>query len=134
MELQNNVKLLAFICYEIAYPEQVINRMKDVGLFLTVTNDTWFGHSIAQAQHLQMAQMRAMENGRPVLFASNSGITAIISQAGNILSAAPPYQTYVLTGQVQPYIGKTPWQRRAMDPLLVILFTLLFTGYTLHKR
>ncbi len=128
LTLQNNIKMLAFICYEITYPELILHTLKDVGLLLAVTNDAWFGHSIAQAQHLQMAQMRAIENGRPVLFASNNGITAIISHQGQLLSVAPAFQTYVLTGNVQAYSGKTPWQRYAMDPILLILFSLLFVA------
>ena len=126
--LQNHIKMLAFICYEIAYPEQVLHTLKEVGLLLTVTNDAWYGHSIAQAQHLQMAQMRALENGRPLLFASNNGITAIISNQGRLLSVAPPFETYVLTGRVQAYTGKTPWQRYAMDPILLILLSLLIVA------
>lgn len=126
--LQNNIKMLTFICYEIAYPEQVLHTLKEAGLLLTVTNDAWFGHSIAQAQHLQMAQMRAIETGRPVLFASNNGITAIISQGGRLLSTAPPFQTFVLTGTIQAYTGKTPWQHYAMDPILLILFSFLMVA------
>ncbi len=128
LTLQDNIKMLAFICYEIAYPEQVLHTLKDVNILLTVTNDAWFGHSIAQAQHLQIAQMRAIENGRPVLFASNNGITAIISHQGRLLSTAPPFQTYVLTGEVQAFTGKTPWQRYAMDPLLLILLSLMIVA------
>jgi len=125
LTLHDNIKMLAFICYEIAFPEQVLQSIHDVGLLLTVTNDSWFGHSIAQAQHLQIAQMRAIETGRPLLFASNNGITAIISQQGNVLAAAPPFQTYVLTGQVQAYSGQTPWQKFAMDPVLLTALILL---------
>ncbi len=128
LTLHNNIKMLPFICYEIAFPEQVLHTLKEVGLLLTVTDDAWFGHSIAQAQHLQMAQMRALETGRPVLFASNNGITAIISNQGRLLSVAPPFETYVLTGSVQAYTGKTPWQRYAMDPILLLLLSLLIVA------
>jgi len=123
--LHDNIKILAFICYEIAFPEQVLHTLQNVNLLLTVTNDAWFGHSIAQAQHLQMAQMRAIENGRPVLFASNNGITAMISPQGRLLSTAPPFETFVLTGNIQAYTGTTPWQRHAMDPVLLILLSLV---------
>ncbi len=126
--LHDNIKMLAFICYEIAFPEQVLHTLNDVNILLTVTNDAWFGHSIAQAQHLQMAQMRAIENGRPILFASNNGITAIISPQGHLLYAAPPFETAVLTGSIQAYTGKTPWQRHAMDPLLLILLSLVIVA------
>ncbi len=127
-----DIKISAFICYEIAFPEQVNTPRTDINMLLTVSNDAWFGHSIAQAQHLQMAQMRSLELGRPSLFVSNDGITAIIDPHGKIQAAAPPHETYVLTGDVQPYEGQTPWQDSRLDPLLVVMVFLL--GYALHQR
>lgn len=120
-----NVKISTSICYEIAFPELVNVRDKTVGLLLTVSNDAWFGNSSAQAQHLQMAQMRALELARPVLFVSNDGITAIIAANGNVESAAPQHTIYVLNGKVQPTIGLTPWMKNGMDPILAILITLI---------
>lgn len=118
-------KILPTICYEIAFPEMLKTQDKTIGLILTVTNDAWFGKSSAQAQHLQMAKMRAIEFGRPVLFVSNDGITAIINANGQIKAAAPAYQAFVLNGQVQPTYGLTPWMRNGMDPILFILICLL---------
>lgn len=129
IKLMNDISLLTFICYEIAFPEQMLYPKENIGLILTATNDTWFGHSIAQAQHLQIAQMRAIELGRPVLFASNNGITAMIGPNGKIESAAPPFEAHVLTGKVQPYQGKTPWLQYPMDPILLILLGLLFIAF-----
>lgn len=128
----DGIKILTSICYEIAFPELAAFRDQSIGLLLTVTNDAWFGRSNAQAQHLQMAQMRAIELGRPVLFVSNDGITAMIAPDGKVLSAAPPYQPYVLSSSVQPTSGRTPWQRFSMDPLLIILFGLL--GIAIRAR
>ncbi len=102
----NDIKIATFICYEIAFPEQVLNHNTDIGIILTVSNDGWFGHSIAQAQHLQMAKMRALEMGRPVLFVSNDGMTAFITDKGKVKSEAPQYQAYVLTDSVQAYARK----------------------------
>ncbi|MHB1949218.1 MAG: apolipoprotein N-acyltransferase [Gammaproteobacteria bacterium] len=130
----NGVKIATFICYEIAYPEQVLLRDGNIDLILTVSNDAWFGHSIAQSQHLEMAQMRALEMGRPVLFASNDGITAIINARGKIQARAPQYQSYVLTGEVQTVKGKTPWQTIAMDPILMILVGLLIVAIVRRKQ
>lgn len=127
-----DIKISAFICYEIAFPEQVNTSRTDINMLLTVSNDAWFGHSIAQAQHLQMAQMRSLELGRPSLFVSNDGITAIIDAYGKIQASAPPHESYVLTGNVQPYEGQTPWQDSRLDPLLVVMILLL--SYALHQR
>jgi len=128
-----DIKISAFICYEIAFPEQVLDKQACAGIILTVSNDAWFGHSIAQAQHLQMAQMRALENGRPVLFVSNDGITAIIGPNGEIQSAAAPFQTTVLTDKVQPQKGKTPWQHDGMDPLFLVLIVFLIIAFRARK-
>ena len=121
----HGIKLLPTICYEIAFPSLVNTSDQTIGLLITLTNDAWYGHSSAQAQHLQMAAMRALELGRPLLFASNDGITAIIGPTGQIQAAAPPFKTYVLQGTVQPMTGLTPWMKYGMLPLMFILFGLL---------
>ncbi len=130
----DGIKIATFICYEITFPEQVLNRDGNIGMVLVVSNDAWFGRSIAQAQHLESARFRALEIGRPVLFVANDGITAIINARGKIQAAAPPYQPYVLTGSVQPMKGKTPWQQVSMDPILIILLGLLFIAIRNHKK
>jgi apolipoprotein N-acyltransferase len=122
----DDIKIATFICYEIAFAEQVRQSDPDIGLILTVSNDGWFGHSIASAQHLQSAAMRALEMGRPVLFVANTGLTAIIRPDGDIQSLIPPFITAVLTDKVQPYTGQTPWHRMGLDPLLIILVGILF--------
>lgn len=131
--LAGDIKIAAFVCYEIAFAEQVLAYGNNIDLILAVSNDAWFGQSIAQAQHLEMAQMRALEMGRPVLFGSNDGITAIINADGKIQSAAPQYQTYVLTDTVQITTGKTPWQRFALDPVLLMVLAMLFIAVKRHK-
>lgn len=123
----NGKKIAAFICYEIAYPEQVRLFDQSVDLILTISNDGWFGRSIAQAQHLEIAQMRALEMGRPILFAGNDGITAIIDHKGQIQSQVPPFEAAVLIDKIQPMQGQTPWQRMGMGILLAIFFILLLT-------
>lgn len=122
------IKIAAFICYEIAYPELVRSRDGHIGLLLTVSNDAWFGHSVAQAQHLEIAQMRALELGRPLLFVSNDGITATLLPNGKIKSAAPTHIAYVLTDSVQPMTGDTPWQQFGMDPVLIALLSMLIAA------
>lgn len=123
-----NAKILTSICYEIGYPELSNSNDKTISFILTVTNDAWFGDSNAEPQHLQMAQMRAIELQRPVVFVSNDGITSIIDENGKIESALPQYKVGVLNGSVQPRYGLTPWMRNGLDPLLFILICLLFTA------
>jgi apolipoprotein N-acyltransferase len=130
----NDIKIASFICYEIGFPEQVLMNNYASGILLTVNNDAWFGHSIALSQHLEMARMRAVELGRPILFVSNTGITAFITPSGKIQSAAPIDVEYALTDFVQPMKGRTPWQRFHMDPILLMLAATLFFGWVRSAR
>lgn len=71
------------ICYEIAYPELVRSGARQADILLTVSNDTWFGRSIAPAQHMQIARVRALENGRWLIRGTNNGISGLINPQGN---------------------------------------------------
>lgn len=121
-----DIKILASICYEIAFPELIRFNDPSISFLLNLTNDAWFGKSSAHAQHLQMAIMRALEFQRPTLFVSNDGITAIIDADGNVSAAAPERQTYVLTGSVQPMAGVTPWMRYGSDTIMLLMMLCLF--------
>ncbi|HEU5281224.1 MAG TPA: apolipoprotein N-acyltransferase [Gammaproteobacteria bacterium] len=116
----------ASICYEVAFPELIRTQDRNMNLLLTVTNDAWFGHSSAQAQHLQMAAMRAIELARPLLFVSNDGITALINQHGDITNALPTHTPAVLTVDVQPRVGLTPWMHNGTDPFFTLVLFMLF--------
>ena len=80
------------ICYEVVYPDMVRRDARHADVIVTISNDSWFGHSIGPFQHMQMAQMRALENGRYVLRATNSGITAIVAPTGAIVAQAPEFE------------------------------------------
>lgn len=123
----NHLKLAPFICYEIAYSDSVLNHTREANALLTINNDAWFGHSLAAAQHLQIAQMRSLQTGRPQLFVSNTGMTAIIAANGRIQHALAPYQAAVLDGKIRGYAGTTPWQQFGDTPLLWLsaLITLM---------
>lgn len=128
-----NLKIATFICYEIAYPELVLTPDDKIGAILTLSNDAWFGRSIAQAQHLEIGQMRAIEMGRPVIFVSNNGITAFITPTGKVQSIAAQFETKVLTDSIQAYVGKTPWQKYGIDPMLILMIAMVFWAYRYRK-
>lgn len=130
----NGLNLATYICYEIAFANQVMFLDPKAGMLLTVTNDAWFGRSIAQPQHLAMAQMRAIETGRPVLFASNTGITAFINAKGQIQSKLPVDESGVLTDIIQPRQGLTPWQKYRIDPLLAMLLSLIIRSALIQRK
>ena len=99
-----------FVCYEIAFPD-LMAEVADANLMLVLTDDVWFGRSFAPAQHLQIAKIRALETGRPVIFSSNTGITALINEKGMLEKRLPVRQGGVLSHYVQGYQGKTPYIR-----------------------
>ena len=106
------------ICYEVVYPGLM---RADADVLLTVSNDTWFGDSIGPRQHLQMARMRALENGRWLLRATNDGITAIVDPQGRVTARLPRSEQGVLTGEYHSMAGRTPYNRFGEGPLLVAL-------------
>jgi len=101
----------ANICYEDVFGEEIIRALPQAGILANLSNTAWFGHSLAQPQHLQISQMRAAETGRPMLRATNTGMTAIIDAQGHVDAVLPAFETGVLQGSVQAYQGMTPYAR-----------------------
>ena len=85
-------KLGTFICYESVFPNFVRKfAAGGAGLLVNISNDGWFGKSYARHQHLEMVRMRAAENRRWILRATNDGITATIDPAGRLRGTLPNY-------------------------------------------
>lgn len=118
------------ICFEDVFADEYRRDAADSGLMVVATNDAWFGHSGAAAQHLAMARMRAIETGRVVLRASNTGVSAIIGPDGELQAQSGFFTTETLRGLAQPRSGQTPYVRWGDAPLWgfcvgVILWLLL---------
>ncbi|OGO91609.1 MAG: apolipoprotein N-acyltransferase [Coxiella sp. RIFCSPHIGHO2_12_FULL_42_15] len=129
------IKIAPFVCYEITYPNEVIPYSKGSQLLVTVNDDSWFGDSFAQPQQIQMAKMRAIETGRPILYVSNTGITAIIGTHGKIVRQIPENRLLVLTGEVHPTMGNTPLMIYKFYPLYSIVVLLFIAGlYNYRKK
>ena len=83
-------KLGVFICYESVFPDEIrLFPQRGAEVLVNISNDGWYGESGAPGQHLNMARMRAIENNRWVLRATNSGITASIDPFGRLVDEAP---------------------------------------------
>ena len=120
------------ICYEMAFGEELARQLPQAKYLVTVSNDAWFAGTFEPAQQLQDARMRALELGREVARATNTGYTAIIDIDGNIKQQIPPYEEGVLRGQIQPYDGLTFYAQWQKMPVLFLLFA--FFGFLLAKR
>jgi apolipoprotein N-acyltransferase len=113
------------ICYEDVFGEEVIRALPAATLLVNVTNDAWYGNSYAAMQHNQIAQMRALETGRMMLRATNTGVTSVIGPHGHILHLLPQHVEATLTAEVQGYRGSTPYVRFGNALLLALLALLL---------
>ncbi len=128
-----NLRAAMLICYEIAYPATVRSQSLDADVLLTISNDTWFGSSIGPLQHMQIAQMRALETGRWVLRATNNGVTGIINPQGEITASLPQFQAAVLHGSFQSVTGSTPFQRFGNWPVLIFGCLILVLAMTSRR-
>jgi apolipoprotein N-acyltransferase len=119
-----------FVCYEIAYPELVRGALPQAGLLLTVSNDTWFGASAGPLQHLEIARMRALENGRDLVRATNNGVSALTDHRGRITARGAQFTREVIRGSVQPRTGLTPFARFGSWPALLLCALMLLGPFT----
>jgi apolipoprotein N-acyltransferase len=130
-------KIGVSVCYEDAFGEEVIRTLPQASLLVNVSEDAWFGDSLAPHQRLQMARMRALETGRPMLRAANTGPSVAIDHHGRVLVRSPQFRTYSLTATVQPMQGETPyvrWGNRPVVLALVLVLVLAILVPRLHKR
>lgn len=118
------------VCYEDAFGEEVIRALPSATLLVNVSEDAWFGHSLAPHQRVQMARLRALEGGRPLVRAANTGPSVAIDDRGRVLARSPQFEPYVLGATVQPMRGATPYVRLGNTPvvLAVVVVCLLALG------
>ena len=125
-------KIAVNICYEDIFGAAIAQRAEDATLLVNMSNTAWFGDSLAQPQHLQIAQVRALENGRPMLRATNTGMTAVIGPQGERQAVLAAFTRNALVTTVQGMRGTTPYQRWFDWP--IIGFSLMILGWGLLTR
>ena len=122
------------ICYEDVFGNEIIRQLPQATLLVNVSNVAWFGRSIAPQQHLQIAQMRALETGRYMLRATNTGMTAVVSPQGVVEAVAPEFQPAVLTRTVAGMRGATPYVRWGnYAALLLCVLGIAIAFFTLRR-
>lgn len=113
------------ICYEDAFPNDGRMQVQRSGLLLNVSEDIWFGNSLAPHQRLQMARFRARESERTMIRASNTGLSSIINWKGGVDDYAPQFEQAVLKGVVQPRSGMTPYIAWGDRPVMALIGAIL---------
>ncbi len=125
------------ICYEDLFGTEIRQAWRDPAqaptLLLNLSNLGWFGDSLALPQHLQISRLRALETGRPVLRATNTGATAIIDSRGEVVAQLPYLTRGVLSGEVQGRSGDTPYLRFGDAQVLAVIGALLLTPLLLVR-
>ncbi|HCI13831.1 MAG: apolipoprotein N-acyltransferase [Gallionellales bacterium GWA2_60_142] len=124
--------IAANICYEDVFGEEVIRALPQASLLVNFTNDAWYGDSYAAEQHNQISRMRALETGRMMLRATNTGVTSIIGADGRVLQQLPQHVEGTLSGMAQGYEGATPYVRWGNVATMLLLLGLL--GYAWLRR
>jgi len=113
------------VCYEDAFGEEIIRQLPAATLLVNVSNVAWFGRSIAPQQHLQISQARALETGRYMLRATNTGVTAVINSRGWVEKSAPEFTRAIVTHDVPGLQGATPYVWWGNYAVLVIIAMLI---------
>lgn len=121
------------ICFEAVFGSGIRLSLPQASLLVNVSNDAWFGDSLAPHQHLQIARMRALEAGRYMARATNTGISALIDQRGRIIARSHQFETEVLRGTIQPMKGATPYVWLGDGVAVSLLAVLLVVGLCLTR-
>jgi apolipoprotein N-acyltransferase len=122
------------ICYEDAYGVEQLGIVRKSTLLVNVTNDAWFGDSSAPHQHLDISRMRSLETGRPMLRATNDGVTALIAYDGTVTAELRQFQPGVLAGTIEPRVGLTPYVRFGNWLVLALACVGLAAGLATRGR
>lgn len=122
------------ICYEDAFANEYRQNVGGATLLVNVSEDAWFGDSLAPHQRLQMAQMRARELSRPMIRSANSGPSVILDHNGQILAQTPQFEVHTLAHEVDPQTGETPFKRLGNWFIYLCLAILIGLILTSHRK
>jgi len=121
-------KVAMNICYEDVFGEEIVRQLPEATLLVNVSNDAWYGESWAAEQHRQISQMRALEAGRWMLRATNTGVTAAIDETGTVRAEVPQFTEGTLVVDAQGRTGATPYVRRGNTPVIALAGMLVLAA------
>ncbi len=119
-------QIASLICYELAYPLHLREQLPQAEWVVSISDDGWFGHSLAVYQHQQIAQALSIMTGRYQIMANNDGLSSIISDKGQIIDSLPAFHAGILRSSLQPAHGRTPWVYTGDIPILSLSVSLFF--------
>ncbi len=122
------------ICYEIAFAEEVRRSLPEAAFLVTISNDAWFGDSIGPHQHFEIARARAIESGRFLLRSANTGISAVVSPAGEVVGILPQFEVAAGAFEIVPMRGATPYVKIGDMPVLILAAIGLLFGLFVFRR
>lgn len=120
----HGIPIASLICYELAYGALLREQLPYAQLIVSISDDGWFGHSLAVYQQLQMAQVRSLQTARYQIVANNDGLSSVIDDKGNILQSLPAFQAGILRTSITPLTSTTPWVRTGDWPALGFAFSI----------
>ena len=119
-----NHPIASLICYEIAYPSVLSKQMPKAEWIVSISDNGWFGRSLASYQQLQMSQLLSLLTARFQILVNNDGLSSVINEKGEIVIGLPAFSSGILEGEIYPAQGSTPWVMWNEYP--VLLFCMLF--------
>jgi apolipoprotein N-acyltransferase len=122
------------ICFEAVFGSEIRRALPEATWLINVSNDAWFKDSTAPHQHLQIARMRALEVGRDMARATNTGVSALIDDRGRIKARGPQFEAVVVRGEIRPHSGQTPYAQFGDAPVLSLITLALVVGLLLARR
>jgi apolipoprotein N-acyltransferase len=127
-------KAAVAICYETAFAAETAAMAPPATMIVNISENAWYGDSLAPHQLLQMARMRAMETARPLLRVDNAGLSASINARGKMLAVSKQFHQGVLMATVQGRTGLTPYVRFGNAPTVGLGFLALLGLIIVDRR
>lgn len=129
-----NTRLAANVCYEDIFGNELRRGARHASLLANVSNMAWFDGSWAADQHLQMSRIRALENSRWMIRATNTGATAIINHRGQVIGRLQAGRAGILEDMVENRSGLTPYTRWGDTPILLLIAGILLGVFALQRK